>query len=100
MTGIWHTKTYTRTTGKTYTPNRGDRAGQLKQEMEYVHFVCPGDSLRFQVSTREIANVCAAAPEMLEVLKECLRWINQTEYAAGSIMPEKIEDIIARAEGK
>lgn len=48
------------------------------------------------------ATLIAAAPELLAALKDAARWINllPAEIRDGSIMPEKLAEVIARAEGR
>lgn len=70
--GKWHVKTYTRETGRKYVPKQGDFAGVEKKEIEYVYFVCPGDSRRIEINNLHTAHMVAAAPEMYEFLKELL----------------------------
>jgi hypothetical protein len=59
-----------------------------------------GGGNSIQEEEKANARLIAAAPDMLETLKDALRWINTTEYAAGSIMPEKLAHAIAQAEGQ
>lgn len=76
----------------------------------YVHSFSAGRALECAHNANaerivECVNACeglenpAAIPDALEVLRDCLRWINTTEYAAGSIMPEKIEHALAALGG-
>lgn len=48
------------------------------------------------------ATLIAAAPELLAALKDAARWINllPAEIRDGSIMPEKLAEVIARAESR
>lgn len=48
------------------------------------------------------ARLIAAAPELLAALKDAARWINllPAEIRDGSIMPEKLAEVIARVEGR